>query len=325
MARLNTIAIGPGRGSAGDATYRKSRGRTILSAKIKENPSNTEAQQQQRRNFSVVSTALANTPWFVNSFSQSQFGSSANSCIHLNKAMFANNTILDRFETWPNQQDVLETLFYSAQSLVTRIVYAHGKASFYGASTRVHGGLGMTLCDMLVASNEVEGRNKSVSVRIANVAPEGLKVVSAVFRLEKATSAIWNEVESAVSSIFEANKLPYYIDGAGLAHVLIPVLGTAAQFRAFGPQWRNMADAGYGLWPAARTLPTVYNGTIGTEPGLNHMGVMLELNGEPVTYVWNQVSNMLASDNTEVPQEPVRARKVTKSRAKKNEEPTTAE
>lgn len=85
MARLKSIAIGPGRGSAGDATYRQVDGRTIMSARVRTNESNTPKQAAQRSLFGWASKlTTATQPWMNVFFSKLKYGTKSNAFIRSN-------------------------------------------------------------------------------------------------------------------------------------------------------------------------------------------------------------------------------------------------
>ena len=89
MARLKSIAIGPGRGSAGDATYRQVRGRTIMSRRITESSSNTPLQQDQRSLFASIQALLkVFRIWALLFFEKSRYGSEVNHIQSINKEAF---------------------------------------------------------------------------------------------------------------------------------------------------------------------------------------------------------------------------------------------
>lgn len=89
MARLKSIAIGPGRGSAGDATYRQVRGRTIMSRRITESSSNTPLQQEQRSLFASIQALLkVMRLWPLLFFERSRYGSEVNHIQTINKEAF---------------------------------------------------------------------------------------------------------------------------------------------------------------------------------------------------------------------------------------------
>lgn len=287
MARLNTIAIGPGRGSAGDATYRKSRGRTIMSARIKENPSNTALQQKQRKLFGETNTALANQPWFVANFAKSKYGSEINHLQHINRKYFASPTwgfVLNNpdLETY-----FMQELVTSTYSMGHDFYFAHGDAEYYNTIERVHSGSGIRFAVLTISQREALTSNASISIRgRIKVSGKQEGAINAVFRLQQVNSSIWNSPEPEVTDILAEDKLPFYIDGAGLAHVLVPIYGWASTtFKGWSAQWKQMEAVGYAAINTF-TLPDANLYTYGTPDAYkyDYVLLMLNINGKPVTY-----------------------------------------
>lgn len=86
MAIIKSLGIGAGVKSAGNITYRYSRGRTIASQRITENKSNTPLQATQRGYFRVMSQVAfllaAHIEW---AFDKTKYGSQRNNFIKRNK------------------------------------------------------------------------------------------------------------------------------------------------------------------------------------------------------------------------------------------------
>lgn len=86
MAIIKSLGIGAGVKSAGNITYRYSRGRTIASQRITENKSNTPLQASQRGYFRVMSQVAfllaAHIEW---AFDKTKYGSQRNNFIKRNK------------------------------------------------------------------------------------------------------------------------------------------------------------------------------------------------------------------------------------------------
>lgn len=86
MAIIKSLGIGAGVKSAGNITYRYSRGRTIASQRITENKSNTPLQAAQRGYFRVMSQVAfllaAHIEW---AFDKTKYGSQRNNFIQRNK------------------------------------------------------------------------------------------------------------------------------------------------------------------------------------------------------------------------------------------------
>lgn len=86
MAVINSLAIGNGVKSAGNITYRRSRGRTIASHRITENKSNTAAQQAQRGKFKAMTQFASLMSAFIDkAFDKTKYGSQRNNFIKQNK------------------------------------------------------------------------------------------------------------------------------------------------------------------------------------------------------------------------------------------------
>lgn len=86
MAVINSLAIGAGVKSAGNITYRRTRGRTIASQRITENKSNTAAQQAQRGKFKVMTQFAALMSAYIDmAYSKTKYGSARNQFITQNK------------------------------------------------------------------------------------------------------------------------------------------------------------------------------------------------------------------------------------------------
>ncbi|MCC8199660.1 MAG: hypothetical protein LIP06_14135 [Tannerellaceae bacterium] len=85
MAIISSTAIGAGRKTAGELTYRRTRGRTIASRRITENKSNTRLQKQQRNAFgSLAAIAKSLTPWIELTFPKTRYGSPRNNFVKNN-------------------------------------------------------------------------------------------------------------------------------------------------------------------------------------------------------------------------------------------------
>lgn len=86
MAVINSLAIGNGVKSAGNITYRRTRGRTIASQRITENKSNTAAQQAQRGKFKVMTQFASLIAAYIGlAYDKTKYGSQRNNFIKLNK------------------------------------------------------------------------------------------------------------------------------------------------------------------------------------------------------------------------------------------------
>lgn len=132
MARLKSIAIGPGRGSAGDATYRQVDGRTIMSARVRTNESNTPKQAAQRNLFGWASKlTTATQPWMNVFFSKLKYGTKSNAFIRSN---------WEYIKLWAAQKPTTAAsfvgwMFDNAESLSVGTYLAKGSAPVMGVST----------------------------------------------------------------------------------------------------------------------------------------------------------------------------------------------
>lgn len=85
MARLKSIAIGPGSGSAGDVTYRTVRGRTIMSRRVTESTSDTPSQRNRRDAFAIMQRFYKfYRDWVELYFEKTKYGSPVNAVSHYN-------------------------------------------------------------------------------------------------------------------------------------------------------------------------------------------------------------------------------------------------
>lgn len=320
MARLNTIAIGPGRGSAGDATYRKNRGRTIMSAKIKENPSNTALQERQRGTFGGTSTVLANQPWFVANFSKSKYGSEMNHLVHVNREMFSTPGWGDFVREYDADGMFLEFLTERTWTLGHNFYFAHGEAQYYNTTTRTHSGLGIVLQEIIISAEEAMRTNASIAIRgKVKLGDKDERDVNAVFRLQQVASSFWGMSSTEVAAILSADKVPFYIDGAGLAHVCMPFLNwSSLTFTGWSAQWKELASIGIPDLHGTTTLPAAFWARYGTAPNQKtDWGVlMLHINGKPVTYFKEGVppntEEPPAEATATVQETPVKAKKASK-------------
>ncbi|OAV74132.1 hypothetical protein Barb7_02409 [Bacteroidales bacterium Barb7] len=86
MAIINSTGVGAGKKSAGVFTYRRVRGRTIASARVQSNKSNTQGQQTQRAVFAFFNrVAKSLNTCLGESFNQTKYGSRRNAFIQANK------------------------------------------------------------------------------------------------------------------------------------------------------------------------------------------------------------------------------------------------
>ncbi|OAV67799.1 hypothetical protein Barb6_02252 [Bacteroidales bacterium Barb6] len=86
MAIINSTGVGAGKKSAGVFTYRRVRGRTIASARVQSNKSNTQGQQTQRAVFAFFNRVAKSLNTCIGeSFNQTKYGSRRNAFIQANK------------------------------------------------------------------------------------------------------------------------------------------------------------------------------------------------------------------------------------------------
>lgn len=90
MAIINSVAVGNGQKSAGQFTYRRTRGRTIASQRVFSNKSNTAAQANQRVIFKIMSKAASSLAFAIDrAFDKTKYGSSRNNFMKMNYVPFA--------------------------------------------------------------------------------------------------------------------------------------------------------------------------------------------------------------------------------------------
>lgn len=86
---MNSVGVGAGRKSAGEFTYRRTRGRTIGARRILTNSSNTVAQNTQRELFGVFGKVARLFAPFLNlSFDKTKYGSARNNFLKQNVPAF---------------------------------------------------------------------------------------------------------------------------------------------------------------------------------------------------------------------------------------------
>lgn len=89
MSVINSAGIGKGRKSQGNVTYRYVRGRTLVSSRITENKSKTEAQVLQRQLFGMFGkVARLFAPFLDLSFDKTKYGSARNNFLKQNVPAF---------------------------------------------------------------------------------------------------------------------------------------------------------------------------------------------------------------------------------------------
>lgn len=89
MSVINSAGIGKGRKSQGNVTYRYVRGRTLVSSRITENKSKTEAQVLQRELFGMFGKVARLFAPFLNlSFDKTKYGSARNNFLKQNVPAF---------------------------------------------------------------------------------------------------------------------------------------------------------------------------------------------------------------------------------------------
>lgn len=86
---MNSVGVGAGRKSAGEFTYRRTRGRTVAARRILTNSSNTNAQNTQRELFGMFGKAARLFAPFLNlSFDKTKYGSARNNFLKQNVPAF---------------------------------------------------------------------------------------------------------------------------------------------------------------------------------------------------------------------------------------------
>jgi len=89
MAVVNSTAIGNASKTAGELTYRRTKGRTIASRRITTNKSNTEFQKLQRSAFSIMTkSAKSLSSWIGLNFVSTKYGTPRNAFMKTNAPVF---------------------------------------------------------------------------------------------------------------------------------------------------------------------------------------------------------------------------------------------
>lgn len=311
------MAISPGRGSAGDATYRQTRGRTIMSAKIKQNKSNTALQQSQRGAFAFVSQWLNYMGYLTSAFDKTKYGSETNAAIKLNRELWT-----DHFWHDPAERAVVSTENDFINCMIELADYDRYFASGAAKVLRVR--------QFLIDSNDIAGYEIIADAREL-IKPGGritLTWLATWYAQNTPEVAVWslyfNDVGSHAAvlalsaqqwvSYSSADTFPGYVDTAGFAHLFFPlqsilvgdIAGSAAATRVLGVGWTWVAGSGILSLPYAGLARNASSGQLMAGSGIINMSI----NGANVT-------NMLPATDTassvEVAvAEPVVAKKATK-------------
>lgn len=137
MAIINSLGVGAGQKSAGNLTYRRTRGRTIASQRITTNKSNSAAQQDKRMKFGYLTEAIKKLAFIINmSCEKSKFGSSRNNWMKRNASLFINAEYTDDLESAAHSStpyEVVEALYAfldnEGNTLNRQVEYTIGSAN----------------------------------------------------------------------------------------------------------------------------------------------------------------------------------------------------
>lgn len=317
MARLRTMAISPGRGSAGDATYRQTRGRTIMSAKIKQNKSNTALQQSQRGAFAFVSQWLNYMGYLTSAFDKTKYGSETNAAIKLNRKLWT-----DHFWHDPAERAVISTENDFINCMVELAEYdryfASGAAKvirvrqFYWENVDEYEGY-----EIIADARELMKPGGRITLTwlatwYAQNTPE-VAVWSLYFNDVGSRAAVQALNSTQWNNYSEADTFPGYVDASGFAHMFFPLKGimagdinpSDAANRVIGVGWTWVAGSAIITLPYAGVVRNSSTHAIIAGSGI----INVSLNGANVT-------NMLPAADTASSEvavaEPAAAKKVTK-------------
>lgn len=128
MAIINSLGVGRGKKSAGELTFRYTRGRTIASRRITSNSSKTIPQVRQRRLFGQVTRGIKTLAQFVDfAYNKTKYGSKRNAAtqklfVPISEIDFMSEDIsTDQGDT--NAGNILRTLNYNPAYVEGSVVY----------------------------------------------------------------------------------------------------------------------------------------------------------------------------------------------------------
>lgn len=202
MARLKSIAIGPGRGSAGDATYRQVDGRTIMSARVRTNESNTPKQAAQRNLFGWASKlTTATQPWMNVFFSKLKYGTKSNAFIRSNWKYI---------KQWAAEHPVTAAsfvgwMFDNAQTKAEGVYLAKGAAPVMGVSTEASAPQAWESIGLEAGTLYVQVGNEAVSS--ANVFNMSIAAIRVNFPVVNRTIPYVLSFEVLVKSLEELKEI----------------------------------------------------------------------------------------------------------------------
>lgn len=302
MARLKSIAIGPGIGSAGDATYRSVRGRTIMSARVKQNASNTIAQESQRYKFkSFVESVTKDLWWPRMLFAKTKYGSRRNNFVKSNSPIIFDNANPHNMENWAAEVGAFTNFvegIVSGESNLSGFYLSRGAAPYVYSGTLENANyqtlevvctkaalskvantitlVGGSFNAVFAGRSEYYAAATLALVEMPISAIESLEVSS-----EDATETTW-------ATLYASGTCPYYIGADKMVHICLYVEGIT---EIGGTEMENLLSifktvTGRYTEGDITEIPFIFYDSPTTE---NTQGFMsLLINGEPVTFRYTQ-------------------------------------
>lgn len=225
MARLKSIAIGPGVGSAGDATYRNVRGRTIMSARIRTNSSNTPQQAARRTIFALAQGIFKMFRfWPELCFERTKYGSCVNAANKYNL-----HNIEDAARQTSRKDEGTCTYALLKPSSTLHVQAAKGSLPYVGttlASTSLLPNL--TNCNVIVLDpSAIEGVSAPAITFISMLQESALvpmRPYAITFSIVVGTKAEVQAMSSAqILADAAAGALHAFVDGDTLLKVVFPL------------------------------------------------------------------------------------------------------
>lgn len=289
MARLKSIAIGPGRGSAGDATYRQVDGRTIMSARVRTNESNTPKQAAQRNLFGWASKlTTATQPWMNVFFSKLKYGTKSNAFIRSN---------WEYIKLWaaekPNTAaSFVGWMFDNADAKAVGTYLAKGAAPVMGVSTEATAPVAWENADVEAGAIFVQVGNDAVTAR--NTFSLSLAAIRVNFPVVNRTIPYVLNFEVQVMSPEEIREIdPPFIDADARKGILYGCATASGFVEVYIPFDKSYGVAGNPLTDYLRkyTQPKTsaeqvgVGDVLGMQTAINNFRAWhtLLVNGEPTT------------------------------------------
>ncbi len=222
-------------GSAGDATYRTTRGRVIMSARVRTNSSNTIPQQVQRTIFGDLSQSLSkDIAWPRLLFAKSEYGSRRNNFVKSNFPVINNPAFPTNVENldpaYPLFQNVAEGFMKELDDAdFTGMYLSKGSGGFLYKQI-VYNDDNEEVCEMVCsrAAFKAQGNMVTLVAGSFNAVANGLDHFStAVLQVEFRTEAEVMAVPILASqakpeswvALFESGRILAYIGADKLIHV----------------------------------------------------------------------------------------------------------